>query len=344
MSFRILIVVTLFGFCSAAFAAPSVQIRDWFAYCKISLQCEMFVAQSTDGVYTFGFSRGPKGNAPLELFLSVAGELSPTSQVHINLRGDTGERFTFDVASASLRDNLLYFKSPETNAKLLEAMMKGSALELQYQTDEGGQSAVLSLSGVTGSALFLDEAQGRLGRMDALKEKGSKPAKDAVSNARELNSNSQLPEKVVQEWFAPGSDCNAGFEEIDDVVAEYGAVEIDVDENARIYILPCGGPGAYNFPQTLVIHDASNDLVRTLGLPIMGEKGPTIMYTPYNAGWDPTQSKLSAFFKARGLGDCGSIQTWNWRGGYYSNFQLVEARFKDECDGSTENWTVTWPK
>lgn len=48
------------------------------------------------------------------------------------------------------------------------------------------------------------------------------------------------------------------------------------------------------------------------------------------ADFDPNGKTISMFYKGRGVGDCGSMATWNWTG---SEFKLKEYYFKEKCDG-----------
>jgi hypothetical protein len=68
----------------------------------------------------------------------------------------------------------------------------------------------------------------------------------------------------------------------------------------------------------------------------------------WNIGWDQPAKLLTAFFKGRGIGDCGSYDKWELgSGGEGLSFTLIEARVKDDCDGDDgggiENWPLVWP-
>jgi len=118
---------------------------------------------------------------------------------------------------------------------------------------------------------------------------------------------------------------------------------VAVEDDTQLFVVPCGLPGAYNFLHTVLLFDTGTKQVRTASLPIMGQRGPTLMDFAYNTDWDDKKSTLSAFFKGRGLGDCGSRSVWYWEGGYYSNFELVEEYVKGNCDGKYDDWPQIWP-
>ncbi len=60
----------------------------------------------------------------------------------------------------------------------------------------------------------------------------------------------------------------------------------------------------------------------------MTEAGPAADMTIWNASLDG--SRLTAFFKGRGIGDCGQISEWRIDAEASALF-LVESRVKDEC-------------
>ena len=59
-----------------------------------------------------------------------------------------------------------------------------------------------------------------------------------------------------------------------------------------------------------------------------------------NGQYDPKTRTLSAFAKGRGIGDCGTLQTWAWTG---DRFALTEERSMGECAGvPSDMWPVAW--
>ena len=60
-----------------------------------------------------------------------------------------------------------------------------------------------------------------------------------------------------------------------------------------------------------------------------------------NPQYDPAAQTLTVFPRGRGLGDCGTIQTWTWTGP--QGFALKEERFMGDCQGmSPDHWPTTW--
>lgn len=58
-------------------------------------------------------------------------------------------------------------------------------------------------------------------------------------------------------------------------------------------------------------------------------------YSVPSLGFDPKTRTLSSTFKARGAGDCGTIQEMKWTGWH---FRLLKVWAKDSCDGELFEW------
>ena len=101
-------------------------------------------------------------------------------------------------------------------------------------------------------------------------------------------------------------------------------------------LIPCGA-GAYNYSSVPYVVTggkavlAAFDAVPGWG----GEGGPPMLV---NAGFDAKTGELGSYAKGRGIGDCGSAETYVWDG---TRFRLTEARAMGECRGSI-NWLTVW--
>ena len=58
-------------------------------------------------------------------------------------------------------------------------------------------------------------------------------------------------------------------------------------------------------------------------------------YSVSSPGYDAKTRTLSSTYKARGTGDCGTIQEMQWTGWH---FRLLNAWSKDNCDGELFEW------
>ncbi len=316
------------------------EVRDWFTYCSDSLVCTFETSLKGGAIFRFGFSRGSTANAPVDVFVVGAG--TDGSNLRLTIDGEAENSFEFSAGKKD--DNEAWrFELGAKQFDVLNAMMAGSSVAITVDDGAKRVTANASLSGFTGSALFVDDVQQNVGSRDALKAKGEAVAADATITAFELNASSELPVKVAEFWREHTDQCAEGYEGREDLIKELGGLRIEMEEGAMLYLLPCGLPGAYNYPKTALIHDVRTGMVRQLAFPIMSALGPTMDLTPFNINWDGRDRSLSSFYKGRGLGDCGTRAIWKIEGGFYANFVLVRQEQKDECDGNYQDWPVVWP-
>ncbi|MCW2389088.1 hypothetical protein M2333_002134 [Sphingobium sp. B11D3B] len=200
-----------------------------------------------------------------------------------------------------------------------------------------------SLQGVAAALRYMDEQQGRIGSRGALAAIGDGPA----DMARALPADPVLPKTIplLAETATPAltpqeqataqrlAQCESGLE---------SSRQPDLhtlDAGHVLLLLPCDA-GAYN--------------VSAVPLIASGEPGNrTIAFAPFdhlpgftgdasapplimNARWNPSRGELSSFAKGRGLGDCGTAETYRWDG---TRFRLTEARSMPVCRGAWE-WPV----
>ena len=335
-------ICVLFVAMTSAHAGPSKEFRDWYVWCDDVFKCAMQTSND-DELYAFGFERGPKANSEAVLFLSMGHKPKEGSKLIAILDGNQAEPFTFHFDKGVNTDGSWQFPGQNLQNFLLNGMMAGNTLELIVDTDEGGKSFNVSLSGVSASALFMDEAQERIGNRDALKAKGEGAPKDMVTQVTILKSSSDLPPEVLDFWKNNTDYCGEGRDDEDDLIKSFGGISVLREKTSRMFLIPCGLPGAYNLVQIVLFYEEKEKRVRIAPLPTMGHVGPSILDNVINGSWDDRKSELSAFYKGRGLGDCGLRTVWKWEGGYYINLELTELYQKDDCDGKYDDWLQIWP-
>ena len=117
----------------------------------------------------------------------------------------------------------------------------------------------------------------------------------------------------------------------------FAPVIAQLSKTAILYAIPCTA-GAYNIAYRLYMRET-------------GEIGgvETLYFATWSGdyGWGGTDllfninvdgPRLSALYKGRGLGDCGTNAQWVWRD--YA-FRLVRYAAQDPCEGiPAENWPV----
>lgn len=116
------------------------------------------------------------------------------------------------------------------------------------------------------------------------------------------------------------------------------AARLDARTSLALVSHPCGN-GAYNiFSTTYLIDESGRTRIAVFDAATgMADDGETTGVV-VNADWDPETRRLSTFFKGRGLGDCGSGQSYVWDG---ARFRLAHQEAMGECRGSTD-YITTW--
>lgn len=322
------------------------KFKDWDVECAVDLKCTLRHYGGNSKLYYFGLDRTAQAQSALSLILNVNGALDEKSELKLKVESKA-ELFMLrlPLSDGKLENGEWRFDSSEEFMALSQEMMRGNRLTLEMPFTSGKEVISISLSGVTASAIFIDENQQRVGNEDALRAKGDGPAKDAVTRVREVLAAYSVPDPVLQIWNTSFTDCSETYgEDEEDLFEQYGGLAITLTDKATLFILPCGSGGAYNFSKAVFIYDEGLGKARQLPLPTVGEHGLSVMHTAFNTYWDDKASTFSAFYKGRGLGDCGLLSTWKWSGDFFGSFELIEERSKEHCDGDFRSeWPKTWP-
>jgi hypothetical protein len=111
-----------------------------------------------------------------------------------------------------------------------------------------------------------------------------------------------------------------------------------LDDDNELYAIMCE-PSAYNFPYAVYIvnnghMDEAERILFAEYDPAGGWRGSHVIHNP---SFDGATRRLSGFSKSRGPGDCGSKVNLAWDG---EQFNMIEYRYKDECDG---NFSAPFP-
>jgi len=220
---------------------------------------------------------------------------------------------------------------------LLKAMKTGQVLTVSLPTDPDPVAIDLPLAGLKEAFRWMDERQNRTGTVMALVDPGDEPAENAP-NAISIPSRDVLPPAVAERWdngrFC--SDIDPG------IFATLDAVLAPLQDNATLYLLPCGAPTAYNTPYVALVAHADGK-VNQLHFARMSENGPVTTDLLYNARWRPKTLQLESLFRGSGLGECGVWNRWAWKAG---NFALDEEAASATCTGEARplaDWDTTWP-
>ncbi len=202
-----------------------------------------------------------------------------------------------------------------------------------------------SLRGLPQALRYIDEQQGRVGSKGALAAFGDGP----VELAKPLP-----PLPVMAEDVAPVADaapldltpqeqaaarrlamCEAHID------TEHPLETHALDAGHALVLLPCNA-GAYNVSAVPLVATGGAgqwqfQIAKFDHVPgSTGDPGTPPLIV--NARWNPVRGELSSFAKGRGLGDCGTAETYKWDG---AAFRLIEARSMPVCRGAWE-WPVLY--
>ncbi|MGE3308137.1 MAG: DUF1176 domain-containing protein [Rhizobiaceae bacterium] len=332
----------LLGSLAAAAASEFKEFKDVSVSCTNGLTCS--VSLKVEGepgtLNTLSFQRKAGEGTALDLVVA-AQDLDKGSIVSISVDG----KAVMSIPVDAMEYNADWYEYKLTGVadpiNLLDAMRNG--LRAEAKGMKGGETltASYSLSGLVAALIFADEVQGRLETPDALQARGTKTA--PPTRARDIEAIADLPDGVREDFEGEGK-CSFLDESS---FARAGGFEADIDDRYSLLALPCAEGGAYNQPYVLYAGYDGGDFEQ-LYLATMGDKGPTVTGFAYNIGWDRKSKVLEAFFKGRGLGDCGSYEKWEMSvRGVGPAFSLVMARVKGDCDGEDgggiDSWPAVWP-
>lgn len=314
--------------------------KDWMVGCDNVLSCTAMALPRQDGD-PIGYIQvkreaGPAG--ALRVLVSVLSE-QEAAQAEVTIRID-GQPYgggplkaEADGVYARVRftgDDAARFAAAIVNAKSLTAQ----------RTDKGapGDAIDISLNGSSAALRYVDATQRRDGGATALVAKGAKTAKDVPPApaapavlAKPIKAYETLPKKPAGLPAVDPDDCF-------NMSPEDSYLAFDLGGGATLWGV-CSGTGAYNFSFDFYVASGAAKPAKIRF--VAPDTGPTewdgFLTNPYV---DEETGLLSAFSKARGIGDCGDMQSWAWDG---KAFQMTLHEVMDECRGiSSEDWIRTY--
>lgn len=328
----------LFVLAAAVAAAQPAKLhtyKDWIVGCDNVRVCQAnaLETETDDDYLELTINRGAKPNDSATLFVPLPDGAGAGARLSLKVDGANAETFTAHTkVSASL---------PLTGA-LLAALRNGGRVTL---VDAGGKKlGGASLAGLAAALRYIDDQQGRVGTVGALGTPGAKsdaatPAPPAypviVTPAPSSKSPRTLSVAAATRLIGPD---NATCDEANGPVKPR-AYRLDAAHSLVLVDHPCGN-GAYNFFTSVYVLDEAGK-VRPARFDVTpGMAGPSTDGSGdlTNGDWDPKTRQLGSFEKGRGVGDCGTTETYAWDG---ARFRLVEQDEMGECRGSAD-FIRTW--
>lgn len=229
-----------------------------------------------------------------------------------------------------------YITDPAALANLLPAMAKGEHVRLDYvDVAAEPRSYQLSLEGLTAAMRWIEDELGVVGAQrtpvppQGLPQSEPLPASEAAARAG-------IPPPVVSTHLAQSGCEDPGSE----LMRQFEPIIEQVSETAILYAIPCIA-GAYNVAYRLYARETGEiGGVKTLYFATYSDvyhwSGTDLLY---NIKVDGT--KLTALYKGRGPGDCGTAGEWTW---VDFGYRLDRFSAQEQCRGvPPEQWPVVFP-
>ncbi len=317
---------------------PIKAFGDWVVACDNGKQCEMTSLSPEDS----GAGEGSPYDAisvSVERAPGPAGGFTVEVQLPANAGNDSLQLSTERGTILRILPRKDFIRATGADAaKIVAAMIAGVDLRVGDETSVMG---MVSLKGSSAALRFIDAEQGRVGTVTATVAKGSKPASAAPAPPALPRVNIVRPAGAAAA-FTPAmraaldkaSDCGSVYEGGEGELPK--AEVVALGGGKTLVLLPCGS-GAYNYSTEpyILAAGAKPVLAKFDVTPGMATEGPPSLV---NATFDAKTGELASYAKGRGLGDCGSGETYVWDG---AMFRLIEARSMIECRGSV-NWLTVW--
>lgn len=311
---------------------------DWTVGCDNGLACQA-VALMADGSYENSLSlvitRPAGAGAPLAIEMS--GFTTKADRYRVVIDGKVAQTGNMQVGSETIKVSGL------DALKLARAMAKGKAMRLI--DGSGADLGAASLAGASAALRYIDAEQGRASSRNAVVAIGPKMAMAKkvvlpVITAKKIAPTDMLPDASALVALSESSPCAAErFGSTQDTAFSLGA---GPGGPQALVLLNCGA-GAYNFSSGVYIGQADKSGKWTFAPAAFdygagGFSEDSKIPILVNADWDAATQTISSYAKGRGIGDCGSSETYLWDG---TAFRLTSAAAMDECRGSLD-WIPVW--
>jgi len=142
--------------------------------------------------------------------------------------------------------------------------------------------------------------------------------------AAAMAQNNSLPRAAIEDAFkSMGEECTVPIDE-----AAEAPESFDLGGGQTLFIVKCWG-AAYQFGQIVFVVDRAGT-ARLMTFQNWDGKKYSLVKSLTEADFNPESKTINSFYKGRGIGDCGTMGSWQWTG---SEFKLKEYFSKTKCDG-----------
>lgn len=336
--------------------SPTKDYRDWSVTCSDLKTC---TAVSISGLNEMGLSKPPRGVSDKTEtgWLWIEIEAGPNATPKILYSGEylsdapiakDGTLRILGQNGRALANGAFVLTSHESGAsqvqiadvaRFINVARAGQSVVYSPGTGRAVQSFA-SLSGFVAALRAIEAHQGRTGTGGAWIDRG-KQARDRIPPAPKTPRVSAMAfSKITSRTTVPKLVMDRRKAECDDSDRlDYGGQGIEsfnLGKGRILWAVPCGA-GAYNMWSKFYLQTNSNRLDPyrfSSPDPATDEQDA---HSLVNVSVEPETGQISAFSKGRGVGDCGSAQTYTWDG---TEFVLTSWIEMTACSGLTPDF---WP-
>jgi Protein of unknown function (DUF1176) len=333
-------------------ASPPVSVgtlqtfKDWTVGCDNGLSCQA-VALMPKGTVSEGLSlavtrsEGVAGAVTIKILGKISSKISGFTSKADGFRVIIDDRAvltgTLNIGSETIR------LAGASALKLARAIGKGRVMRV---TDGSGTDlGAVSLSGASAALRYIDVQQGRASSKGAViaigrKAPSARKAVLPVLTVTRIKPTGILPDTPALVTLSENSSCaDKRVGSTEDTAYSLGTGA----KGAQALIMLNCGAGAYNFSSGIYIGQRDDTGKWTFepaafDYGARGSSNENKIPVLVNADWDAAGQTINSFAKGRGLGDCGSAESWIWDG---SMFRLTKATAMGECRGSLD-WIPIW--
>lgn len=209
-----------------------------------------------------------------------------------------------------------------------------------------GSAIPISLAGSSAALRYIDAIQQRAGTSGAIVATGAKPDSARPPAAPKLTARAatrliDLPDLKAYPKVIADSGCEYRMEGAEDSVEPLGQRS---GKDMALVLIACDS-GAYNFGSVVMIAERPMEdpnarwtfrKAKFDGATGWGDEEQVAQVV--NASFDAATGTLSEFAKGRGLGDCGTANSYAWDG---EQFRLSERHEMGDCRGAWD-WPRVW--
>jgi len=346
--------IVLSSFSGVNFARSETvrQFKDWRASCDDNGNCKGGVVDTrrnnTTATYRLEIARKRGRNSFWTLsFVVIGDEVRTYEPLHVSVDFEPPLQLEPDTDYQFGQQANTYNITGVTQGNILMRLFaRGNDAFFNFLNSRGQETAArFSLKGLSATLLWIDDQQKRLksprtiGDPKSASAATQTPAPNAYTSGNTtVLAPDKLPPAIAKLHFVDGQ-CDAMERP---PLSDFGFETARLDQDNKLFLIPCRA-AAYNIVYRIYLKAANEDRPRQL---LFADYSNSLGWTGtqdlMNVSYDAKTKSLSAFYKGRGLGDCGSTSIYRWQ--QYA-FKLVEYRNWEKCDGTrqAQDWPVIYP-